>query len=89
MLWDIVLEVLSLDKNDQNENSLALGDQKQKQPAQRLRKNSQDSLELVRSQSFNESLVREVDFVPPSAVLSSGLAKLFLFEDNEAVIKMC
>ena len=44
---------------------------------------------MVRSQSFHESLVREVDFVPPSAVLSSGLAKLFLFEDNEAVIKMC
>ena len=67
----------------------ALGDQRRGQPTQRLRENPQSSLEMVRSQSFNESLVREVGFVPPSAVLSSGLAKLFLFEDNEAVIKMC
>ena len=35
------------------------------------------------------SLVRTVDHVPPSVRLSSGLAQLFIFEDNEAVIKMC
>ncbi len=30
----------------------------------------------------------EVDFVPPSIATSSGLAKLLLLEDNDAVIKM-
>ena len=30
----------------------------------------------------------EVDFVPPSVATSSGLAKLILLEDNDAVIKM-
>ena len=44
---------------------------------------------MARSQSSVSLLVREVDFVPPSAILSSGLARLYLFEDNEAVIKMC
>ncbi len=32
--------------------------------------------------------VFEVDFVPPSVPMSSGLAKLILLEDNDAVIKM-
>ena len=36
-----------------------------------------------------ESQVRAVNFVPPSVVLSSGCPQLFLFEDHEAVIKMC
>ncbi len=30
----------------------------------------------------------EVDFVPPGIATSSGLAKLLLLEDNDAVIKM-
>ena len=30
----------------------------------------------------------DVDFVPPSIATSSGLAKLLLLEDNDAVIKM-
>ena len=44
---------------------------------------------MARSQSSVSLLVREIDFVPPSAPLSSGLASLFLFEGNEAVIKIC
>ena len=34
-------------------------------------------------------MVREIDHVPPSTKMSSGSAKLYVFEDNEAVIKMC
>ena len=30
----------------------------------------------------------DVDFVPPNVPLSSGKAKLYLLEDNDAVIKM-
>ena len=89
MLWDIVIEVLRPEKNHQNKKSLALGDQSQKQPTQGLMRLSQDSSGMVRPQSSVELLVREIDFVPPSAPLSSGLARLFMFEDNEAVIKIC
>ena len=34
-------------------------------------------------------MIEEIDYVPPSARLSSGEAELYVFEDNEAVIKMC
>ena len=79
MLWDTVIEVLSSEKNNQNKKSLALGDQSREQPAQGLKRISQDSSGMARSQSSVPLLVREVDFVPPSAILSSGLARLYLF----------
>ena len=30
-----------------------------------------------------------VDYVPPSLPISYGMAKLYVMEDNDAVIKMC
>ena len=45
--------------------------------------------DMARHNVLVQSLVRDVDFVPPSMRLTSGDAQLFVFEDNEAVIKMC
>ena len=87
MLWDTVIDVLSPEKITQNKKPLALGDQKHQKPAQGIAEGSPNLSGMVRSQSSCSPTVNEVDFVPPSAVLSSGSAKLFLFEDNEAVIK--
>ena len=87
MLWDAVIEVLCPEKIKQGKKSLALGDQSRERPAQGLKEIAPCSSGMVRSQSSVQSMVRDIDFVPPSAVLSSGSAKLFLFEDNEVVIK--
>ena len=35
------------------------------------------------------NLAKYVDYVPPSFPLSSGVGKLIIFEDNDAVIKIC
>ena len=87
MLWDIVIEVLRPEKNHQNKKSLALGDQSREQSTQGLKESSPCSSGMEGSQSSIPSWVRDIDFVPPSARLSPGFAKLFRFEDNEAVIK--
>ena len=45
--------------------------------------------DMARHNYLVHSVIRDVDFVPPSMRVSSGEAQLFVFEDNEAVIKMC
>ena len=88
MLWDTVIDVLSSARGDPSKRTNAQGDQSQKQPAQRLGV-APNLTGMVSHSGSVHSLVRDIDFVPPSADLSSGSAQLFLFEDNEAVIKMC
>ena len=77
-------------KSAQNEHFFARGDPSGRQPPQGSKVDSSNLSDVARSQGFTKlRLVRDIDFVPPSAALSSGMSKLFLFEDNEAVIKMC
>ena len=45
--------------------------------------------ETAKYNSLVKAMIDEIDYVPPSARLSSGAAELYVFEDNEAVIKMC
>ena len=88
MLWDIVIDVMTSARSDPSRRAIALGDQSQNSLTQRPG-GAQNLSDMVSHNLVNCSLVRDIDFVPPSAQLSSGLAQLFLFEDNEAVIKMC
>ena len=88
MLWDTAIDVLSSARGDFSKRSNAQGDQSQTQPAQRLGV-APNLSGMVSHNGSVHSLVRDIDFVPPSADLSSGSAQLFLFDDSEAIIKMC
>ena len=74
----------------QSEHHSARGDPSGRQPPQGSKVETSCLSDVARSlDSTKLCLNRDIDFVPPSAPLSSGMSKLFLFEDNEAVIKMC
>ena len=88
MLWDTVIDVLDSARDDPSKKPCASDNRSQRRPTQKLG----GALNVSGVVSHNcscPSFVSDIDFVPPSANLSSGSARLFLFEDNEAVIKMC
>ena len=93
MLWDTVIEGLNTARVVPSKSSNALSDQGQNNLTQRPGDAQNSSGKKSQSYWFC-SLTRElqpyiIDLVPPSTAPSSGSAQLYLFEDNEAVIKMC
>ena len=88
MLWDVVVECLRGAGGDPRQNRNGSG----KQGSAHLTQGERDAQylsDMARHNFLVHSLVRAVDYVPPSMKLSSGVARFFVFEDNEAVIKIC
>ena len=88
MLWDVIIDCLCKAGGDPRQISKCQG----KQGLAHLTQGERDAQylsDMARHNFLVHSLVRKVDFVPPSMRLSSGVAQLSVFEDNEAVIKMC
>ena len=87
MLWDVIKEVLGM----------SIGKIKQQRKPKTHRSpnidyDKWDRVNLSDTARYNnlvKAMIDEIDYVPPSARLSSGEAELYVFEDNEAVIKMC
>ena len=78
VLWDLVIEVFSGGKPQETSNEgAATGGIFP--PAQ------------ISSQAGDHvyDMLKGVDHVPSNVPFSSGAAKLIIFEDNDAVIKMC
>ena len=94
MLWDVITECLYRAGGDPKRIK-AGGDPRQSGNTAKPHQThagervAPEPSDMAKYDVLVSSLVRDVDFVPPSMRLSSGVAKLFVFEDNEAVIKMC
>ena len=75
LLWELIIEVYG----DHSRDTLVSAGKKQQQPRPRLRQ-PQDLL-------FRQ--YGDVDYVPCTLPMSSGLGRCIIFEDNDAVIKQC
>ena len=84
-LWDIVIEVLRSTNNTARQSELAQGN---------LCGTGDHSINKNKTKISTEKSKREVeklsnvDYVPTNAHSSQGESRLYIFEDNEAVIKM-
>ena len=80
-LWDLVIEVL----HSPSPSSLCPG----RPGALRSQCGERPKIRtMLKPLTSEESYLREMDYVAPSAKLSHQNALLYIFEDNEAVIKM-
>ena len=77
-LWDVVIEVLRSTNNTKRPSRIAQGN---------LRGTGDHSKKKPRPQRDVEQL-SHVDYVPTNTHSSQGESKWYIFEDNEAVIKM-
>ena len=75
-LWDLVVEVLHF--------RAAQEDRLRK----RVRKLNQRSNEAKTRLTSEEYIMKDIAFVPPNATQSRRTALLFIFDENEAVIRM-
>ena len=85
MLWDAVSECLQQAGGDPRQSSTTK--LLQTSVTQSEKGDAKYMSEIARYNQVVRALIQEIDFVPPSMPLSSGKAQLFVFEDNEAVIK--
>ena len=98
-LWDIVIEVLRTTKDNIQPGHTSSGKLKQTQPVHTSSGKLEDvqpnstiydsqtkTLRVDRKQGID--LLSEVDHVPTNTRSSRGESQLYIFDDNEAVIKM-
>ena len=82
-LWDLVIDVLHSKSNQTHRNQLARRNPLHNKTSE-MRKSSQNKT----SASQGHLALSNVDFAPSNANSSHKGAMLYIFEDNEAVIKM-
>ena len=76
-LWDVVIEVFRSSKNTESPTQGAAGNCSRNHKSKPKRKGNRDVDQLS-----------HVDYVSTNAKSSQGESQLYIFEDNEAVIKM-
>ena len=78
MLWELILDVLDDDKSPN------------RPPANLNESNASQAVNTKLSQmgAIGE-VFKDVDYVPFTMPMSTGLGRLVILEDNQAVIKMC
>ena len=85
-LWDIVFEVLRTIKGDNQSNLTSSRKLAAFQPNGTVCDSKTKTENVTRKQKVDR--LTEVDHVPTNTHSSQGESQLYIFEDNEAVIKM-
>ena len=91
-LWDVVIEVLRSTNNTKMSTALALGDRRRTEfhSNKNMISHSMSLASGNRNEhsSRNVDQMSKVDHVPSNAHSSQGESMLYIYEENEAVIKM-